>query len=327
MSATPSNHQLVWVLTGSSAGFGLSLTRDLLERNELVIATARSPERAKDLIVLQAQYPETCRVLQLDVTDEYAKLKERAEEAVTIWGRVDVVVNNAGYSIVGLTEESGSESYHEMFKTNLYGPINVTNAFLPHMRERRDGTVVFVGSRSGWRTEMPVTVADGLSTEVAPFNIRVLNVVPGGLRTDNINHVNLVRGREKAVFTDAQKPTGAQNAPIDGDNAYASPSDAQYAIQGYNEVYNYVVQYLVKTNGSQPGDSDKAARVLVDVVRGEGAMEVVNGEGEKTGELRKWPGTLFLGSDAARDVRAKCDKTIGLLEEWGDIARSIDVDE
>jgi len=110
MAASPSttkSKQLVWFITGASTGFGLSLSRKILERNDLLVATARSPNTAHDLTALQREYPESCKILQLDVTDKFSTIKARADEAVSFWGRVDVIVNNAGYSLVGMIEEVG----------------------------------------------------------------------------------------------------------------------------------------------------------------------------------------------------------------------------
>lgn len=114
------------------------------------------------------------------------------------------------------------------------------------------------------------------------FNVKVLNVVPGGLRTANIDHLQFGSGTK---------------------------------IPEYADVRHSVQQYLDSINGRQSGDPAKAAVVIVDVVRGEG---VASG--------RAWNGTLFLGSDAARDVKAKCEATLKTLQDWGDVITSIDID-
>lgn len=98
---------LVWFITGTSKGFGLALARAALQRKDLVIAAARSPDTAKDLIALQEKYSESCRVLQLDVAADLGRIRQCAGQAESIWGRVDVLVNNAGYSLLALAEEAG----------------------------------------------------------------------------------------------------------------------------------------------------------------------------------------------------------------------------
>jgi len=92
-------------------------------------------------------------------------------------------------------------------------------------------------------------------------------------------------------------------------------------------MFNRIMQYLTNTNGTQTGDSDKAAAVLVDIVRGEGVMELKHENGEKTGELHSWPQTLFLGSDAVRDIRERCENVLESLKEWKDASTGIDIDD
>ncbi|KAF8498827.1 hypothetical protein JB92DRAFT_2817265 [Gautieria morchelliformis] len=214
-------------------------------------------------------------------------ISAKAKQAVAVWGHVDVLVNTAGYSVIGTVEEV--EGFMEMFKTNVYGSINVTNAFLPYMRARRSGTVVFVpvwlayNLPAIYRSSKAAihSITETLTEELRPLNIRVLNVVPGGLRTKNIDHVHYISGN----------------------------------IPEYEHIHSGVRKYLDNTNGTQTGDPKKAAAVILDVVKGEG---IARG--------RPWTGTLFLGSDAVRDVRAKCEATLKLLEDWSDVTISINAD-
>ncbi|KAF8518134.1 short-chain oxidoreductase [Hysterangium stoloniferum] len=300
-----STHQLVWFITGASSGLGLNLAREALTRSDLVFATSRSPQTSSALQALKCQFPDACHLVQLDVTASILVIKQCVSDILTVCGRIDVVVNNAGYSLVGLAEEAGAESFHKMFQTNLYGPINVTNAFLPYMRERQSGTIVFVGSRSGWRPMLPVSpmygsskaalhaFGDTLSVEVSPFSIRVLNAIPGGLRTHNI-----------------------ENSPITPDRSYGT-SSAPY--KDYDPLFNVIDEGVKKLHGSQTGDATKAARTIVDVVRGEGVMVGEHG-------LKPWPGSLYLGSDCLRDVQSRCEDVLGKLETWGYVGRGIDID-
>lgn len=119
---------------------------------------------------------ELCHIIQLDVTSEVSRIRAVAKQALDVWGYVDVIVNNAGAGIIGFFEEIGygfrlaevytvlgndcfhSDGIMQLMKINYFGPINVTNAFLPHLRRRRTGTIIFVGSRSSWRTNNPVSV-------------------------------------------------------------------------------------------------------------------------------------------------------------------------
>ncbi|KIJ46912.1 hypothetical protein M422DRAFT_164797 [Sphaerobolus stellatus SS14] len=302
---------LVWFVTGASTGLGLSIVRTVLERNDFVIATARTPSKAKELELLQAQYPSSCRILQLDITWDFSAIKTQAEVALALWGKVDVVLNNAGLSLAVMSEEAGPLIYEEVFKSNVFGPVNVANAFLPHLRGRKTGMLVFTGSRSGWKTTRPVilysssksvlhAIADGLSSELAPFNIKVLNVIPGGLRT-------------ASAYTRLMESPDVLETSSSGDG-----------IRGYDQIYRNWMNITNNTNGQQPGDPHESARIIVDVVRGEGFMHL-NESGETTGQLRMWPGTLYLGSDAVEDVKQCCIGVLETLEAWKEVAGSIDI--
>jgi hypothetical protein len=136
-------------------------------------------------------------------------------------------------------------------------------------------------------------IADALAEELRPLKIQVLNVIPGGLRTQSIDHARFMQN------TSVSLPT---------------PNVLAGEVPEYAETRGKIRNYFEMTNGTQTGDPKKAASVIVDVVRGEGVAEG-----------RAWDGTLFLGSDASRDVKAKCQDVLQNLEEWGDVARSIDV--
>ncbi|KAG8895573.1 hypothetical protein FRB99_000457, partial [Tulasnella sp. 403] len=133
-----STNQLVWLITGTSSGVGRDLTLEALKRGDKVIATARNTSKIDP--ALRANGAE---LLQLDVTDSLDNLKIVAGRAIGIYGRVDVVVNNAGYVLVGAIEENTPEETFAQFNTNVFGALNVTRAFLPHMRKRKSGTIFF----------------------------------------------------------------------------------------------------------------------------------------------------------------------------------------
>lgn len=148
----------------------MQLVMSALARGDFVIATARN--------LSTLDIPQSCPRLhrmQLDVTDGEDILKAKLDEAARVWGRIDVLVNNAGTGILGLVEESGcmkmvfcpkiklilynmfrSSQLKKQFRTNVFGLLDVTTAALPHMRQRKSGTIVMMGSRLGWRPEAPV---------------------------------------------------------------------------------------------------------------------------------------------------------------------------
>ena len=137
---------------GTSSGFGRALVQAALARGDCVVATARTLSSIADL-------PETEKLqrMQLDVTEGFASLKGKLNTAAGFWGRIDVLVNNAGSGWPTIVEEGGTELLRRQFEVNVFGLLDVTNAVLPHMRARRSGTVVHIGSRTSWQPEIPVS--------------------------------------------------------------------------------------------------------------------------------------------------------------------------
>ncbi|KZT32237.1 NAD(P)-binding protein [Sistotremastrum suecicum HHB10207 ss-3] len=319
MSLLQKAGQKVWFITGTSSGFGLHLVQTALSRGDKVIATARPSSLPKLTSALtsfdfsKSTNPEVkvnqenCVALGLDVTSDLESIKQVAEEAIKVWGRVDVVVNNAGFGTVGTHEESGVAGLLNQFQTNFFGPVNVTNAFLPHMRSRQSGTIVNIGSRSGWRTNIPLTGLYGsskaalhaftetLTTEVKSFNIRVLLVEPGAFRTSAIRTSNT-----------HPRPADSTSNHALADSMLAPGS---FSIDAYQPLHERVIQFMHSTVGKEEGDPVKGAGVIVDVVRGEGVAEG-----------KEWPEWLFLGEDCISDVRAKIGRILKTIEQWEDVA-------
>lgn len=176
-----------WLITGSSRGLGLAIARAALEAGENVVATARDPGQ----IPLQG---ERVRKVALDVTSP-AAAKAAVAAAVEAFGRLDVVVNNAGYGNVTAFEESDEDDWRKQMETNFFGVVNVTKAALPVLRKQRSGHVIQVSSIGG-RTTSPGLSAyqsakwavggfsEAVQMETAPLGIRFTVVEPGGMRTD-----------------------------------------------------------------------------------------------------------------------------------------------
>jgi NADP-dependent 3-hydroxy acid dehydrogenase YdfG len=180
----------VWFITGTSSGFGRILAEAVLAKGERVVATARKPEVLRDLI---EKYPETARALKLDVTN-LEDVKSAIAETVKEFGRIDVLVNNAGYALAGAIEETSNEQIRQQFDTNLFGVLNVTRAALPVLREQKSGHIVNIGSVVGF-TAFPSlgyysatkfaleAVSEALAAEVAAHGIKVTIVEPGPFST------------------------------------------------------------------------------------------------------------------------------------------------
>jgi len=181
----------VWFVTGSSRGLGRALVEVALEAGDRVVATARHPERLKDL---RDKYGDAVILLPLDVTDCVAAARAVAH-AQQSFGRVDVVINNAGYSDLASFEDTTVDSFRMQFDTNFYGVVNVSKAAVPVLREQGSGHIFQVSSLSS-RVSAPglsayqaakwaiVGFSRGLAQEMAPFGVKITVLEPGGMRTD-----------------------------------------------------------------------------------------------------------------------------------------------
>lgn len=181
----------VWFITGASRGFGRVWAQAALERGDRVAVTARDTSRLEDLV---AAYGEAVLALPLDVTDR-AAAGAAVRQAAERFGRLDVVVNNAGYGQFGAIEEASEQEFRAQFETNVFGALWVTQAALPIMREQGSGHILQVSSIGGvaafpntgvyhaskWALE---GLSESMAQEVAPFGIKVTLVEPGGYSTD-----------------------------------------------------------------------------------------------------------------------------------------------
>lgn len=181
----------VWVVTGSSRGLGRNIVEVALEAGEMVVATARKPEQLQDLV---ERYGDQVRIIALDVTN-VESTTNAVKAAVEAFGRIDVLVNNAGYGDIASVEDVTIDDFKAQIDTNFYGVVYMTKAVLPVMRQQGSGHIIQVssiGGRSGapglagyqsakWAVGGFSTV---LTQEVAPFGIKVTVLEPGGMRTD-----------------------------------------------------------------------------------------------------------------------------------------------
>ncbi|PTL81252.1 oxidoreductase [Vitiosangium sp. GDMCC 1.1324] len=181
----------VWLITGSSRGLGRELAKAVLAAGHRLVATARKPEELHELVT---QYGDRVRAVALDVKDP-AAARAAVAEATSAFGRLDVVVNNAGYANVNSIEDVAEDDFRTQFETNFFGVVNVTRAALPVLRAQRDGHIIQISSIGG-RVTTPGLGAyqsakwavggfsEVLAKEVGPLGIRVTVVEPGGMATD-----------------------------------------------------------------------------------------------------------------------------------------------
>jgi NAD(P)-dependent dehydrogenase (short-subunit alcohol dehydrogenase family) len=227
----------VWFITGSSRGLGRSLTEAVLAKGDKVAATARNPEALNDLV---EKYPDQLYPIKLDVT-AYDEVYKAVADTVVHFGKIDVLVNNAGFGITGAAEAYTDEQVRSQLETNLYAPIEITRAVLPYMRKQRSGRILQISSIGGRVGNAGITMyqaakfglggfSEALAKEVAPLGILVTCVEPGGFRTDWAG----------SSMTYAPK------------------------IEGYDTVDQRATLFA-SGNFVAMGDPDKAAKVMVDL--------------------------------------------------------------
>ncbi|WP_327232833.1 oxidoreductase [Streptomyces sp. NBC_01317] len=268
-----------WLITGSSRGFGRELALAALESGDHVVATARRPEQLDDLV---RKYGDRVRATALDVTDP-AAARAAVQLALDAFGRLDVVVNNAGYANSAPIEETPESEFRAQIETNLFGVINVTKAALPVLRRQRSGRFVqfsSVGGRVGGSPGLgPYQTAkfgvegfsEVLNNEVRPFGVRVIIVEPGAFRTD-------------------WQSTTMHRAEVGPD---------------YEASVGAIHRYRDGTDGVQEGDPARGARVILDAVRRD-----------------EPPLRLLLGADAVEAVEKSTEARIRETREWAEVSRS-----
>jgi NAD(P)-dependent dehydrogenase (short-subunit alcohol dehydrogenase family) len=181
----------VWLVTGSASGLGRNIAEAVLASGDHLVATARDPRRLEDLV---KKYGNQIRTAPLDVADEKAA-QASVQLAVEAFGRLDVVVNNAGYGDIAPFEQLSSEKFKSLMDTNFYGVVNVTRAALPIMRKQKSGCILQISSVGG-RLARPGSTGyhaakwavggftESLAQEVAPFGVKMCALEPGGMRTN-----------------------------------------------------------------------------------------------------------------------------------------------
>ncbi|MEO3402600.1 SDR family NAD(P)-dependent oxidoreductase [Mucilaginibacter sp. CAU 1740] len=199
----------VWFITGASRGFGRVWTEAALKRGDKVAATARKLESITDF---KDRYGDNVLTLELDVTNA-DQVKTAVEQAYAHFGRLDVVLNNAGYSLVGTIEEAGADDIRALYETNIIGPVAVIQAALPLLRKQGGGHILGTSSGLGHVT-LPVigyycsskwafeAIHESLAAEVAAFNIKVTIIEPGAYATEFGSQESLKFAAGLDIYTD-----------------------------------------------------------------------------------------------------------------------------
>jgi len=209
----------VWLITGASTGIGLALAEYVLSQGDKVIATVRTINKFPDSLKKAGGHP-----LVLDLGSSDAVIYKAGEEALKVYGHVDVLVNNAGYGLIAPVEELNLDELRAQFQTNVFGAIALTQALLPSFRARKSGQILNITSvgaldpSPSWGAYCASKAAleafsESMSREVAPFNIRVLIVEPGFFATNFFQSQTVVdHGKQSAVYTDPSQGYGTLQA-------------------------------------------------------------------------------------------------------------------
>ena len=271
----------VWLITGASRGIGALIAEAALADGNAVVAAGRNVAA----IVERLGESEALLPVALDVTNE-AQAKTAVQAAIEKFGRIDVLVNNAGFGLLGAVEESADKDVRRMYDTNVFGLLNVTRAVLPTMRAKRSGHVINISSIGGYRagagfgvyssTKFAVEgITESLHAELKPLGIHATVVEPGYFRTD---------------FLDASSLVVAPDVIAD-----------------YDETSGAVRRRAVQVNHNQPGDPAKLAAAMVKLVDA------------PTPPLR-----LPLGTDTLAAIAAKNEHVTQETETWKALSASTD---
>ncbi|WP_116951308.1 oxidoreductase [Jiangella endophytica] len=272
----------VWLVTGATSGFGRAITESALTAGDAVVATARKPGALDDLA---DRFPGHVAAVELDVTDT-ARIPAAVEAAAEAFGRIDVLVNNAGRALIGAAEETTDEELRDLMDVHFFGPAALVRAVLPGMRTRGSGAIVQISSMGGRLSFAAVPAysatkfalegySEALAAEVAPFGIRVLIVEPGAFRT--------------GLHGGAMRMT----APIPAYDAVVGPIRAMQTA----------------FDGAQPGDPAKAAAAIRAAL-----------------DADEPPLRLVLGNDAADAIADSLDRLRAEYLTWEAVSRGTDLD-
>jgi NAD(P)-dependent dehydrogenase (short-subunit alcohol dehydrogenase family) len=270
-----------WLITGCSTGFGRALALEALAQGHHVAVASRNTKDVSDII---EKYPDLAFAVTLDVTNKQ-QITDSVKLTIEKFGRIDVLVNNAGVGYFGAVEESEDDAVRNMFDINVFGLGNMIQEVLPFMRKQKSGHILNVASIGGLRSFPGVGfynatkyAVDGLSEalykEVAPLGIKVTIIAPSGFRTD-------WAGR--------------------------SANDTQIKIDDYELTARKNMGDIRKSSGNQPGDPVRAAKAMIMIT-----------------EVENPPLRLLLGAGALKGARLKIEELKNDFETWAEVSEGAD---
>lgn len=272
--------QKVWFITGASKGMGLEVAKTVLANGGKVIATSRNSD---ELVTNPGEASAHLLPLKMDITNE-AEVKSAIEKGIETFGQIDVVVNNAGYNLLGNIEELSDAEFRQTMDVNVFGMANVIRNVLPHLRKNKSGHIINTSSMMGYMSYPAngsysaskfavIGLSEALAQEVAPFGIHVTILAPGTFRTSFMSDTTLVVAKNK--------------------------------IDAYN--LERQVELFKSYDGKQPGNPAKLAEVLYEI-----------------SNLPEPPIRLPLGTDSYQAIVAQREKEAVELEKWKSLSLSTD---
>lgn len=290
-------------ITGVSSGLGFNIASHALAHGAKVIGTVRDVAKASSALSQLSSKSSKFHAVTLDVTDA-ARIPKVIDDAIKHHGPIDVLINNAGYSVLGPVEMISEEELRLQMETCYFGPVALIRAILPHFRERRNGTIANITSVAGFNGLPGVGayaaskfalegVSESLAGELAPLGIRVILVEPGAFRTEFLSPGNL-------------KMAGGDNKNWAEDYRGDNPA-------------NLVVGKMRAAAGKQPGDPEKAAHRMLEVIWGTRFGEPLKKKGTNGKVLR-----VLMGSDSLDRLQTAVDARWETLRDLEALAKSCD---
>ena len=275
--------RFVWLVTGSSRGLGRAIVEGILERGDIVVATAR---KLGELESLTEKYADRLLLVALDVTSP-EQAQAAIEQVLERYGRLDVLVNNAGYGLIGAFEEMSPEEFSNQIATNFWGVVNMCRAALPALRKQGSGHIMQITSIGGRRAAAGLSgyqaakfavegFSEVLAQEIGPLGVKMTIVEPGGFRTDW---------------------AGASMS-------FASP------MKSYESAVGAFREWIKTYSGTEPGDPVKAAKVFFDISR-----------------MDEPPLRLPLGVFAKQYLKEGYTTSLTELDRWSSLTEATEIDE
>ncbi len=262
-----------WLVTGCGSGFGRALAEKILARGDCLVAATRRPEVLEEL---RAGHPETFRAVKVDL-ESPAQIDALVDQATAAWGRIDILINNAGYGLIGALEETAREQMMDLFEINFFAAVRLMQKVLPQMRARRQGHIINISAAAaianypgfslyGASKAALASVSEALAQETKAFGVKITLIEPGPFRTHFISE-SLVRGG-----------AGAEE---------------------YEGTVGRFAALLQKMDGKQPGDPAKAAEAILAIT-----------------DVASPPLHLALGKYAIDKVERTCAARLRENESW-----------